>query len=53
MWAPRECNDPLTRDGFGTLGDGMLREFTRQDQSDSRLYLTRRDSRLLGVCGKL
>lgn len=31
----------------------MLGQFTRQDQSDRRLDFSRRDGRLLVVCGKL
>lgn len=40
-------------DRLGTLGDSVLREFTREDEADSGLDFTRRDGRLLGVCGKL
>ena len=35
--------------GLGTLGDGVLGKFTREDETDSGLDLARRDRRLLGV----
>lgn len=40
-------------DGFGTLRDSVLREFTGENEADSGLNFARRDGRLLGVCGKL
>lgn len=43
----------LTGDGLGALGDGMLGELARQDQTHGRLDLARRDGRLLVDLGKL
>jgi len=37
------------RDALGTLRDGVLGQFTRQDETDSGLDLAGRDRRLLGV----
>ena len=39
-------------DCFGTLGDGVLGEFTWQQQSDGGLYLATGDGRLLVVVSK-
>jgi hypothetical protein len=39
-------------DRLGALGDGVLGEFTGEDEADGGLDLARRDGRLLGVCGE-
>ena len=36
-------------DGLGALGDGVLGELSREDETDGRLDLSRRDGRLLVV----
>jgi hypothetical protein len=40
-------------DGLGSLGNGVLGEFTREHQTDSGLDLAARQSSLLVVSGKL
>ena len=40
-------------DGLGAFGDGVLGEFTREDQSDRGLDLAGRDRRLLVVAASL
>ena len=42
-----------TRHGLRSLRDGVLGEFTRQDEADRGLDLARRDGRLLRVRSKL
>lgn len=39
-------------DGLGAFGNGVLGEFTGEDESDGGLDLTRRDGGLLVVCGE-
>jgi len=48
LGAGRELGDSL-----GAFGDGVLGEFTREDQSHRRLDLTGRDRRLLVVASEL
>jgi len=50
---PKENGTILTCDRLRTLGDGMLRKFTRKNQTDGGLDFTRRNGGFLGIGSEL
>ena len=49
----KEFKKKRTGDSLGPFGDGVLGQFTRQDQSNGRLDFSGRHGRLLVVSGQL